>query len=206
MPISKTGKTLIEFNIKNGQFKTGSSGSLTSLAWLTKVGLEKNLATLPIRGDGEIQATAVSDNGLTGTLGMTARDEALEIANGIQKKIGNGQAEIQRQSILSNDIYFETEFIGADGIQKKKKTWLFGVEVSAPNATYDQTTDNVNPTTVEYAITVKGTYLKTSDGSANYVDSTTGQEVKVFKLSAIPTDSNYATFENSVPVPTASAT
>ena len=102
-----------------------------------------------------------------------------------------------------NAIYFETEFTGADGVKKTKKVWLFGVEVSAPSESLDQNTDDLSIATVEYGITVKGVYLKAADGIANYTDATTGNTVKVFKLSQIPTDTDYATFGDTVPVPTA---
>lgn len=204
MAIDKTGKVLAQFNVKNGQYQV-NSGTLASLAWLTKISLDKNLSTLPLFGDGELQLNLLNDKGFSGSLGLTARDIEFETANGMQMEVENGQAEIQQQSVPQNAIYFETEFIGADGVKKTKKVWLFGVEVSAPSESLDQNTDDLSIATVEYGITVKGVYLKAADGIANYTDATTGNTVKVFKLSKIPTDADYATFGDTVPVPTAKA-
>jgi len=204
MAIDKTGKILAQFNVKNGQYKTGQ-GEIAPLAWLTRISLDKNLATLPIYGDGEIQWNLVNDKGFSGTLGLTARDIEFETANGMQMEIENGQAEIQQQSVPQNSIYFETEFVGTNGIKKTKKVWLFGVEISAPSEALDQNTEDPSVSTVEYGITVKGIYLKAADGTADYADATTGNKIKVFKLSKIPTDTDYATFGDTVPVPTAKA-
>lgn len=205
MAISKTGKTLAQFNVKNGQYKTGSTGSLSSLTWLTKVSLDKDLATKVIYGDGEKQITLMNDKGFTGSLGVSARDIEFETANGMQLEVANGTAEIQQTSVLENAIYFETEFVGKDGLVKTKKVWLFGVEVSAPSEALDQNQDDITIAAFEYGITVKGVYLKASTGTDDYVDSVTGGKVKVFKLSNIPTDSTFETFGDSVPVPTAKA-
>lgn len=200
MSISKSGKTLICFNVKNGQFKT-ASGSLTSLAWLTKFSKEKDLSTKKIFGDGELVLTLVNDKGFTGTIGMTAQDAAYNKALGFVKELSAGTGEVKQLSVVQHSIYFETDYCGSDGITKTKKTWVFGVEAQAPSETFDQNTDDINETNVEYQITIKGTNLKTADGSADYVDATTGQTVKVFTYSMLPDDVGYATFGDSVPVP-----
>ena len=201
---SKEGKILVQFNVRNGQYKT-ASGELSPLTWLTKVSLDKNLATQAIYGDGELQTQIINDKGFTGILGLTARDNEFEIANGMQKAVSGATAEIQQLSIPENAIYFETDYV-ENKITKSKKVWLFGVEVSAPSESLDQNTDGVNINNAEYAITVKGTNLKATGGTADYVDSETGKTVKVFKLSSIPTDSGYTSFGDSVPVPTVIST
>ena len=201
MSIDKTGKTLVEYNVRNGQYKT-AGGTISPLTWLTKVSLEKALSTQEIYGDGELQLTLVKDSGFTGILGMTARDKEFEIANGMQMEVDGGHADVQIDAMPENSIYFETDFAGKDGIVKSKKVWLYGVEVGTPGEALDQSTDTPNINNAEYPITVKGEYLKATGGTADYVDSTTGKKKKVFKLSATPTDSGYAAFGDSVPVPT----
>jgi len=200
--MSKTGKVLAQFNVKNGKYQIAGGSTVEPLAWLTKVSLDRDLATQGIYGDGELQLNIINDKGYTGTLGVTARDIDFEKANGMQMEITGGTAEVQQQSILTNDIYFETEFVGADGVKKTKKVWLFGVEVGAPSESLEQTTDNLNIATYEYPITVKGVYLKATGGTSDFVDTTTGNKVKVFKLSAVPTDTGYTTFGDTVPTPT----
>jgi len=200
MAIDKTGKVLAQFNVKNGQYKADST--LASLTWLTKVSLDKNLSTLPIYGDGELQLDIINDKGYTGTIGMTARDIEFETALGMQMELSNGQAEVQQTAAKSISLYFETNFVGTDGTVKTKKVWLFGVEVSAPSEALDQNTEDPTIATVEYGITVKGIYLKDTGGETDYIDTTTGNKVKVFKLSSIPTDTGFDTFGDTVPVPT----
>src|SRR5574344_847102 len=200
MAISKSGKTLICFNVKNGQFKT-ETGSLTSLTWLTKFSKEKDLSTKKIFGDGELVLTLVNDKGFTGTIGMTAQDAAYNKALGFVKDLSTGTGEVKQLNVVQHSIYFETDYCSADGITKTKKTWVFGVEAQAPSETFDQNTDDINEANVEYQITIKGTNLKTADGLDDYVDATTGQKVKVFTYSLLPDDTGYATFGDSVPVP-----
>ena len=155
MAIDKSGKILAQFNVKNGQYKT-DDGVLSPLTWLTRVSLDKNLSTLPIYGDGELQLNLISDKGFTGTIGMTARDIEFEKALGMQMEVDGGLAEVQQTAAIPISLYFETNFVGADGVVKTKKVWLFGVEVSAPGEALDQNTDDPSIATVEYGITVKG--------------------------------------------------
>lgn len=204
MAIDKTGKTLINFNVKNGQYAINNGSGYDapqSLTWLTKFAKEKNLSTQPLYGDGELQTTLVNDKGFTGTIGMTAQDIDYNKALGFAKAIDGGDAEVEQLSVIDHAIYFETEYAGNDGIPKTKKVWVFGVETQAPSETYDQNTEDINESTVEYAITVKGINLKDTDGTTDYVDPETGQNVKVFTYSKVPGDADYATFGDAVPTP-----
>ena len=203
--MDKTGKTLIGFNVKNGQFAMpsaeGGFDTPQALTWLTRFSKEKNMSTKPLYGDGELQITFVNDRGFTGTVGMTAQDMEYNKALGIAKEIEGGVAEIKQLSIIEHALYFETDFCGKDGVTKTKKVWVFGVETQAPSESYDQNTEDINESNVEYSITIKGVTLKDSTGTADYVDSKTGQVLKCFTYSKVPTDEGYATFGDSVPVP-----
>lgn len=215
MAISKTGKTLIGYNVKNGQYAllttAGTSttapvfGSAASLTWLTKFSKEKNLATKELYGDGELQITLVNDKGYTGTIGMTARDEEYETDLGMQMALDAGVAEIKQLLVKEHAIYFETNYLGADGDPKVKKTWCYGVSASAPSETFDQNTEDINQSNIEYALTIRGTMLKASNGTDDYVDAS-GENIKVFFYSKKPTDTGYATFGDTVPIPKVSAT
>lgn len=202
--MSKTGKTLISFNVKNGQFAVKGSSSYESpqsLTWLTKFSKEKNLSTKPIYGDGEMQITLVNDKGFTGIIGMTAQDIEYNKALGFAKDIDGGLAEVKQLSIVENALYFETDYCGKDGVTKTKKVWVFGVETQAPSESLDQNGDDISESNVEYNLTIKGTNLKDTDGTTDYVDSTTGQTVKCYTYSKVPTDTGYSTFGSAVPVP-----
>jgi len=201
---TKDGKTLIQHNVRNGQYQT-DGGTVKSLGWLTSVNLDKDLSTQPIFGDGELLLKLVNDKGFTGTLSMTARDVEFETDNGMQMAIGNGQADIQQTKVPDNAIYFETYIVGKDGKEKTKKVWLLGVEVSAPSESLIQDEEDITINSVDYGITVKGVYLKAADGTADYIDPETGRKVKVFRLSKVPSDDGYKTFGDTVPVPTVQA-
>ena len=201
---NKDKKTLIGFNVKNGQFalpKESGFDTPQPLAWLTRFSKEKNLSTKPIYGDGELQVTLVNDRGFTGTIGMTAQDAEYNKALGFSKDIDGGTAEIKQLSIVEHAIYFETDFLGKDGLTKTKKVWVLGVETQAPGESYEQNTEDINESNVEYSITIKGVLLKDSTGEADYVDPKTGQNVKCFTYSKVPTDDGYAEFGNAVPTP-----
>jgi hypothetical protein len=201
---NKANKVLVTFNVKNGQYAL-PGGEVKPLAWLTRVSLEKNLTTQPFYGDGEIQRLLVNDKGFTGVLGMTARDEEFEKDLGFLMEVQGGLATVQQSAIPSISLYFETEYMGTSGPAKTKKVWLFEVEVSTPNEEYAQNEDDISVGTVEYNMTIKGTYLKAVDGQTDYTDAETGGKKKVFKLSATPEDDGYETFGDSVPIPTVKA-
>lgn len=204
--MDKSGKTLVGFNVKNGQFALKSEntfGTPQPLGYLTRFSKEKNLTTKVIYGDGELQCTLVNDKGFTGTIGMTAQDLDYNKALGMAMDIDGGVAEVKQISIVEHSLYFETDFCGKDGVTKTKKVWVFGVETQAPSESYEQNTDDINESNVEYSITIKGTLLKDSTGESDYKDQKTGQLVKCWTYSKVPGDAGYETFENSVPVPKA---
>lgn len=203
--MSKEGKVLIEFNVKNGKYAIQDNlGQYTikPLTWLNSFSKEKDLSTTDIYGDGEKVLTLVNDKGFTGVLGMTAQDLQYNEDLGFNATISNGLAEIKQRTIRTHAIYFETEFAGADGVIKTKKVWVFGVETQAPSEAYEQTTDNINNSMVDYNITIKGTNLQIPSGNTT-VDATDeyGNVIKIWTLSSLPGDANYETFGDTVPVP-----
>lgn len=199
---AKDGKTLIEFNVKNGKYAIKKDGSwqINPLTWLTSFSKEKDLGTSDIYGDGEKILTLVNDKGFTGVLGMAAQDEEYNKALGFAIETDSGLAEVQQKSVVSHAIYFETEFAGADGISKTKKVWVFGVETQAPSDAYEQTTDNINNSTVDYTITIKGVNLLAAQGTADYIDEN-GNTRRIYTVSRKPGQVGYDTFEQSVPSP-----
>ena len=197
---SKAGKTLLQYNCKNGVYSVDGQ-EVNPLGFLASITTDKNTSSTDKYGDGELQVTLISDKGSTGTLEMTARDTEFEIALGFMKELSNGLGEVQVVENKTISIGFETYMMGADGIQKTKKVWFLGVNVAPAGESISQTTDAINDTTASYPITIKGVNLKAAGGSTDFVDAN-GNTIKVFKLSSVPTDSNYATFLESVPVPT----
>lgn len=203
---SKSGKKLIEYNCKNGVYNLGGSdSSIKPLGYLSSFTLDKNMSTKDIYGDGELQLSIISDKGSTGTLEMTARDDEFEKDLGFAMAISNGLAEIQVLQNKPISIGFEAYVTMADGTTKTKKVWLLGVNVAPAGDSLSQNTDDINENMASYGITVKGTNLKATGGATDYVDAN-GNTIKVFKVSALPTDTGYSTFLDSVPVPTVAAT
>lgn len=198
---SKTGKILIEYNCKNGVYSLDNS-TVKPLNFLASITTDKNTNTTEKYGDGELQLTLVNDKGSTGTLELTARDYDFETDLGFLKAISQGLAEVQVLENKTISIGFECYFTGNDGITKTKKIWFLGVNVSPAGQSLSQNTDGINESTASYPITIKGVNLKAVGGDNDFVDAN-GNTIKVFKVSSVPTDSGYATFLDTVPVPTA---
>lgn len=199
---SKEGKKLIEYNCKNGVYNLGGSDTeIKPLGYLSAMTLDKNIQTKDIYGDGDLQLSILSDKGLTGSLEMTAKDDEFDIDLGFAMKISQGLADVQVLQNKTIAVGFETYITTTDGVTKTKKVWLLGVNVSPAGDSLSQNTDTINENTASYGITVKGTNLKATGGTADYVDAN-GNTIKVFKVVSVPSDTGYATFLDSVPVPT----
>lgn len=197
---SKVGKKLIEFNCQNGVYSADES-TVKPLGYLVSITLDKNIATKDIYGDGQLQLSVLSDKGMTGSLETTARDDDFEESLGFVKQILNGLADIQAIQNKKVDVGYETYILTKDGVTKTKKVWLLGVQVSPASESLSQNTDTTNEATASYGITVTGKNLKATGGTDDYRDEN-GNTIKVFKVSALPTDDGYETFLDSVPVPT----
>lgn len=199
---NKQGKTLIEYNCKNGVYAIESE--IKPLGYLASVTTDKNMSTTEKYGDGELQLTLITDKGGTGSLELTARDSDFEKDLGFAMDIENGVAEIQVLENKTIAVGFESYITLASGVTKTKKVWLIGVNVAPAGDALSQNTDSTNEATASYGITIKGTNLKASSGEGDYVDAN-GNTIKVFKVSCLPGQAGYDTFLDSVPVPRAKA-
>lgn len=200
MQTPKSGKNLIEFNCKNGVYSVDGA-NVEPMGYLAGITTDKNINTAEKYGDGEVQLTLITDKGSTGTLELTARDYEFESALGFAKQIAQGLAEVQVMENKTISIGFECYFTGKDGITKTKKIWFFGVNVAPAGQSLSQNTDGSNESTASYPITIKGVNLKNSEGTEDFVDATTGNTLKIFKVSSVPGDSGYEDFLKSVPIP-----
>ena len=201
----KTGKDLAQFNVKNAVYALdGESSTVKPLTWMNTFTKDRNVTTHDFYGDGQLIVSLSADKNVTGTLGMTARDQDFEAdAKLVVKPAGGGVAEVAVSSMPKMSIGFETDFIGADGIRTTKKTWVLGVQVSPPNDSFTQDQDDVTQSAADYSYTAQGTYLQAATGSTVYVDTETGRPVRVYTYSKRPGDDGYDTFLDSVPVPKA---
>lgn len=199
----KTGKTLIEYNIKNCVYSVDGT-TVKPLTWATEIALEKSIDTKEIYGDGELQLSILNDKGMTGTLGLTAKDDDFDADLGFSMAITDSVAEVSIVQNKSISIGAEFYYTGNDGITKVKKKWYYGVNVSPSGETYSQNTDTINENAASYPLIIKGVALKDSTGSSDYVDEN-GLVRKAFSQSSVTGDVGFATFLETVPVPKAKA-
>lgn len=205
---SKAGKNIIEFNCKNGVYSVDGS-TVKPLGYLTAISTEKNIDTKDIYGDGEIILSQMNDKGSTGSLEMSARDDDLEKDLGFAMEIEQGLAEAQVLGNVDIAVGAECYIVVKDktsgkAVQKTKKVWWLNVNVAPAGTSLSQNTDTTNEATVSYPLTIKGTNLLAKDGTSAYVDAN-GNTRKIFKISCLPENPNYATFLDSPPIPKAKA-
>jgi len=189
-------KNLFKFNIKNLKFAF-EGDTPVGLAYANSLSLEVDYEETVLYGDGKKLAVLANYKGKTGTIGVTNIEEDYEIASGRGMHIEGGFADVQQLQSKEHSIYYEVEGV-LDGEKITIKNWLFGCITGKPGESYEQTTDSPTVNNYEYPLTVSGTYLQDVDGTADYVDDK-GNTLKVFKLSAYPDDTDYATFGETVP-------
>ena len=202
--MSDKSKTIVKFNVQNVKFaiKNGDNWTPPSpMGTSMKISLEANSSQKNIFGDGKIIASIVNDKGKTGTLTLNNICADYEIAMGGKMKLSNGIADVKTIKSVEHCIYFETQGVTEDSKYPIAKTWLFGVTSTRPAESYDQNTDDVNESTFDLPLTIKGVSLKNAQGE-NYVD-TDGNEYLVYQLTVEPGDDGYETFGDAVVVPTA---
>lgn len=199
-------KTLVRFNIKNAAYalKDQDGGFQTPVpyGYSDSIALEADYAEKIIYGDGRKVLTIPNDKGKTGTLSLLALNNDYEIAMGRRMKTASGTAEIKQRASVEHALYFETEYMDADGTVKTAKTIVYGVTSSRPSETYNQTTDDVNNNNVDYPLTIKGVAMKDSEGADVYKD-TNGNIVYAWQETVIPGDPGYENFGKTIEVPKA---
>jgi hypothetical protein len=195
-------KKIAEFNIENAKFAIKASGIYgTPIVFnhATSFGKEANSNLKDIYGDGRIVASFVSDNGLTGKLGLLAIDKEYETAMGRYLDVTGGLAEVKQLTVVPHAIYIETNVANEGQPVVLAKAWYLNVTSGKASETYSQNTDNINESNIEYPLNIRGEVLQDSTGTSDYIDPTTGKKVYVFRVIKLPSDADYETFGNSVP-------
>lgn len=199
---NKTGKNLVGFNCKNGCFALNDgTKTVQPFTYMTSFSKEKNVSVKEIYGDGIMQMALTNDKGFTGKIGATGRDLEYEKALGMVMDVDGGHAEVSIVNSVGHNFGYETSFI-SDGKVKVKKVWMFGVYTERPSESLSQNTDTINEATIDYDFTCKGTPLMDSTGLKEYVNAD-GSTVNIWTYTKVPTDTGYATFLDTVPVPKA---
>lgn len=199
---NKTGKTLVQFNVKNAVYAlVGASSPVKPLTYMNTLTKDRNVTVKNLYGDGELQDSLSSDRSVSGAVGTTARDTDFEKDLGlVMETDGGGLAEVAVKSTQRVNIGFETEYKEKDMPVKTKKVWILNVQISPPNESLTQNQDDITESTYDYNYTGYGVNLKDSEGTADYVDEN-GNTVRIYTATALPEDDNYATFLDSVPSP-----
>ena len=196
---------LIKYNIKNVKYavkdESGVWGNPIDLAYANSLSLEANFSETKFFGDGEVIAVLTNDKGKTGTLSVINIEHDYEIACGRMMEIEGGFAEIEQISSVEHCLYYEVD-AKKDGVPITIKTWMFGCITGKANESYQQTQEDHTVNTYDYPLTVNGVNLKASTGENDYVDAN-GNTIKVPRKFSYPTDQDYATFGNAVPIPKA---
>lgn len=207
--MANEGKTLVRFNIKNAAYalknSDGSYETPVPFGYSDSIALEADYAEKVIYGDGRKVVTIPNDKGKTGTLVLLTIDEAYEIAMKRRMKTAAGTAEIKQTASIEHAIYFETEFLDENQVQKTAKTVVYGVTSGRPSETYNQTTDDINNNNVSYPINIKGAPLMDVTGASQYRD-VNGNAVYAWQETSIPGDTGYEEFGKQINAPKAPTT
>ncbi len=196
---------LLRYNCKNVKYaiKKGETyGEVLDLAFVDSISLEPQYDEAKIYGDGEVIAIIPNDKGLVGKLKVLSINEDFEIACGRLMKLEGGSiASVQQRLAEEFAIYFEVDALDETGKIMTIKNWLLGVSTGKPAETFNQNTDAPQINLYEYDLTIMGELLK--NGQEVAIDPTTGNTVKVYQMKSAPTAKDYATFDKTVPTPTA---
>lgn len=197
----------VQFNVKNVKFAVkndlGAYGTPEDLAYAEAISLEPTYQSQHLYGDGLIIAEVTSDKGMTGSLTLVQPSDAYEIAMKRKRAVAGGTGDITQKDSVEHAIYFEVDSL-QNGVNKTIKVWLLNVTSGKPAETFTQSKENPTLNNIEVPLIILGETLKNAAGTADEVDSN-GNTVKVTRITAKPTDTDYATFGNAVPVPKVTA-
>lgn len=205
--MAENNKRMVAFNIKNAKYalkKDEGYDTPVAFGYADSLALQADYSEKIIYGDGMKIATIPNDKGKTGTLTLLTVDDAYEVAMKRRLATANGMAEIKQLASIEHAIYYEFEYMENDGDTRTAKVWMYGVTSGRPSESLSQTTEDINNNNVDYALTIRGTLLMDSAGTAQYTDAS-GNHVVVWQVMALPEDTGYATFGDTCPIPKASA-
>lgn len=196
--------TLVKFNIQNAKYalKTESGyGTPVPFGTSQKIALEADMSKSVIFGDGKKLLSIILDKGKTGTLTLNNICQQYEIDMGRKKKLQIGVADIKTIREIPHAIYIET--CGADEDSKipVAKTWIYNVTSTRPAENYDQTTDDINASTFDIPLEIRGVELKNAQNET-YIDAD-GNIHLVYQLTVEPGEDGYDDFGLAVPIPKA---
>lgn len=196
-------KNLIRFNIRNAKYAfpadNGEYGDFVPMGTSTKMALETDSSEKEVYGDGECIIHYINEKGKTGTLTQNNICDEYEIACGRQVMTADGLAQVKPTKNTPHIIYFETCAMDGDNEISVAKTMLYGVTSTRPAENYDQNNGEINESSFDVPLKIKGIKALASDGKV-YVD-TKGNNRVIWQLTKTPDMEGYDTFGEKVIIP-----
>ncbi len=196
-------QNLIRFNIRNAKYAfpapDGGWGDFVPMGTSTKMALETNSSEKEVYGDGECIIHYVNEKGKTGTLTQNNICNAYEIACGRKILLENGLADIKPTKNTPHVVYFEICEMDGDNEISVAKCMLYGVTSTRPSESYDQNNGEINESSFDTPLKIKGIKVLAADGKV-YVDEK-GNNRLVWQLTKTPDMEGYADFGGTVVVP-----
>lgn len=196
-------QNLIRFNIRNAKYAfptpNGGWGNFVSMGTSTKMALETDSSEKEVYGDGECIIHYVNEKGKTGTLTQNNICNAYEIACGRKILLENGLADIKPTKNTPHVVYFEICEMDGDNKISVAKCMLYGVTSTRPSESYDQNNGEINESSFDTPLKIKGIKVLAADGKV-YVDEK-GNNRLVWQLTKTPDMEGYADFGSTVVVP-----
>ena len=131
---------------------------------------------------------------------MTAPCQDYEVDMGRAIITDLGYAEKRQPSMVEHALYYEFNAADEGANPYIVKYWLFNAVTSRASEELSQNTDSVNESYISHTGTCKGIQLMDSTGLAPAKDAD-GFDIFIMGVRSIPTDTGYATFGDTVPVP-----
>ena len=208
----KSNNQLARFNVQNFKYAKYDPDSgkydaptLYGEGMAKTIAIEPDSSTKSIFGDGRRICHLIHDKGKTVNITTNNISDDFEIEMGRKIRVGSTLANIRKTKYVPFAFYFETSGVDKKGGMPLAKTWVYGVHsVTPPSEDYQQTTDEINESEFETAMTADGTVLKNAAGT-NFKDEN-GNHVIVWKMTAVPGDEGYDTFGDEVVLPVMPAT
>lgn len=179
---------------------TGAPGTAIKESPFSKsLALDASVETQPVHADGINVLTLISDQGYTGSYGVTGRDAEMESDLGFTIDTTAGTASILTVQNKRLDLYYEYYEYTPEGVKYVVKVWVLNLEMRKPSKAHNTDTNTATIGEYSYPITVYGEKIKASDGTTDYRDEN-GNILYATHVTAVPGDENYSNFEATVPI------
>lgn len=196
-------ENLIRFNIRNAKYAfptpDGGYGEFVPMGTSTKLALEIDASEKEIFGDGECIINYTNEKWQKGTLTQNNVCNAYEIACGRKLLLENGLADVKPTKNTPHVIYFEVCEMDGNNEISVAKCMLYGVTSTRPSESYDQNNGDINESSFDTPLKIKGIKALAADGKV-YVDSKGNNKI-VWRLTKTPDMAGYADFGKTVVIP-----